>query len=189
MTPQPNGPTVNSQRIHRKVFFEPALTKEEVDATLDAMQDWVDNTHGLISFEFPTGPAPDGVLHWKGAGCNDSMYILVTTSDTPLVRDYEAQKRKSGDLPSTQETLAFTTNDCEVHTTTIIRDRIEGRNELYRVMLHEMGHQWGIDHVKDGESMMRPSMDDASVCLTKKDMELFCDLHDCEADKMGYCEP
>ena len=62
----------------------------------------------------------------------------------------------------------------------IFADRIDHENnELYNVMVHEVGHMLGLKHIVYEKSVMQPKSDDISNCITKDDSYRLCLIYGC----------
>ena len=111
-----------------------------------------------------------GLDPW-GPQCSNVFYVLRTTSEDPIVRGLDEAKGAS--------TLAFTYSGCIYKFVFVVADRMSTIEELNTVMVHELGHVWGLDDNELGkESIMNGSYNDMSECITKRDMkELYKKRH------------
>lgn len=70
----------------------------------------------------------------------------------------------------------------------IIRDRINWDLLFRLVVLHEVGHSFGLRH-SHGISIMDSSQMVRAGCLTKQDLRQFCNIWDCDAEVLTpLCE-
>lgn len=110
-----------------------------------------------------------GLDPW-GDDCSQTFYILRTTSESSIVRAIDSTKDGS--------TLAFTYPGCFYKFIFVVADRISSEEEMKTVMIHELGHMWGLpDNQKGENSIMNGMYNNMSKCITKEDMKELYELH------------
>lgn len=63
----------------------------------------------------------------------------------------------------------------------IFADRIDKENnQLYNVIVHEIGHMLGLKHIEYEKSVMQPKAIDISDCITKDDAYRLCLIYGCD---------
>ncbi len=64
----------------------------------------------------------------------------------------------------------------------VFTDRItDQQNQLYNVLVHEVGHMLGLRHIDYEKSVMQPKAVDISDCITKDDANRLCLIYGCES--------
>jgi len=112
----------------------------------------------------------NGMNPW-GSECPHTFYVLRTTSESSIVRAID--KSKDG-----ASTLAFTYSGCFYKFIFVVADRISTEEELRTVMMHELGHMWGLpDNERGRSSIMNGMYNNMSMCITKQDMRDLYDLY------------
>jgi hypothetical protein len=62
----------------------------------------------------------------------------------------------------------------------VFTDRMDQNNQLYNVLVHEIGHMLGLKHVEYEKSVMQPNAINISDCITKDDADRLCLIYGCE---------
>lgn len=71
----------------------------------------------------------------------------------------------------------------------LIVDRYPNGAYGLQVMVHEMGHTLGLDHINDEKSIMNPYLvPKAAVCLRKPELDQFCTLYECGGYNVRPCK-
>ncbi len=69
--------------------------------------------------------------------------------------------------------------------------RIDGTRyykNLFKVMLHEIGHIYGLEHSEIQNSIMYKSITDVQkACIDTETLAEFCDLHECSSAVLSTC--
>lgn len=118
--------------------------------------------------------------------------VVRWTSDMPIVKFNDALIN-DGDEDGASQILGQTrssTNDA-FHRPIEMRlvvDRLSDENMCKQVVVHELGHAFGVPHINYWPAIMYPSADiRRGTCLKKADLLAFCYLNDCGSVKMNPC--
>ena len=70
----------------------------------------------------------------------------------------------------------------------IVPERMVGIDLKY-VVIHELGHHFGVHHVADESAVMyfQPNPKSAH-CLTREDLRAFCGANACDPESMNPCD-
>lgn len=166
--------------VKKSVFIDPELPWPVRDAMTTAMLEWTQRTRGVVKWdikdhltESDMGKAPDGI-------CSDTLVMTVLSEDSQLVKDVEATLGKRA--------AAFTLLPCRVKLTVLITERIESQAQFKAIVQHELGHYLGLDDSNVAGSVMYHSSDKIGDCVTKSDVEAFCEKWKCDAAKLDPCQ-
>lgn len=66
----------------------------------------------------------------------------------------------------------------------LVFDRIINEQQFRSVVMHELGHSLGINHNNSEPAIMNSATGEEYKCLTKLDMDLFCDAYSCKSEDM-----
>ncbi len=158
---------------------------------VDSFIEWERDTHGVVKFavapqkwNFKTDDMDFSVD--DESGCTVDVYVASIDSKHQSIRDMEKQPHSRGN------TLGYTSRSCEQKVVAFVMDRVKANKEpntLRFVGVHEAGHLVGLDHIPvPHESVMFPSMDNATMCPTSLDMKQFCLLYGCDWHDMKACD-
>lgn len=69
----------------------------------------------------------------------------------------------------------------------IVADRIDTELKMYKVILHEFGHLYGIEHQYEG-IMRSGHLGEKEACIDAFALEEFCEMHSCGPQAMSTCD-
>lgn len=196
---KPSGPiqcaveTKTHNPLFEKNFVEidNTLSDEEIKSIMTAMSDWSVATGTRVVFdEVKIVPEIQTKIQFTedDALCespskdepNLLVFRRIESNDPAVIEMDKALFQKFSDK---RITLAFTRSMCQKTVVYIISSRSYslGSVAVTALMRHEIGHVLGIDHHDElrGYSIMTSLLDDYPNCITKQDVELFCQRFDC----------
>lgn len=68
----------------------------------------------------------------------------------------------------------------------LVQSRMSNTKQFRSVALHELGHILGLVH-RDGNRSVMNSINSGLNCITRFDMEQFCEKFNCKVDTFPYC--
>lgn len=174
----PSSPARDTYTFH----VDKALTPFAIALIRRACDKWENYSNGIVRFE---------ILHDLeeadlGTSIAQVPTIVAVSSTTPAVVAFEKESRCS-----TCMTLGLTTRVESPHHPVIflVVDRLEDPHDFYEVVLHEIGHAIGLDHVTDENSVMYARHQiPAPACPSKSDMIEFCSRRYCNLEDVKWCD-
>ena len=156
--------------INTTIYIDRAFDDDEKQIIITAALEWSAATKHLVNYrivELPTD-SPRDIRR-------DGLLILKINADFPdvLVMDYYNHRA----------TLAFYSGNTSVQYIALISERIKGPT-YKRVVLHELGHSLGLEHVLEKDTLMYPYVNSQSDSITLADLKQFCELHRCNVDDL-----
>lgn len=185
VVPGATEPKAASLTIHCDVDF----TSHERDWFTTAASIWAFQTNGLadirVVFDLNFQDTYNLAYH------RDQKHNLILRGDSSL----ELVQEEDRDCGRPGCTLAFVTSG-GIHNPwgkpingVFIPERYPSDEYAIMVVLHEMGHMFGLPHLPSVQSLMFPSIiSNRSACLKKADLSAFCDVNECGSTKMRPCE-
>lgn len=166
---------------HKTLYLDPDLSFNEAFLVVEAAQHWTKRTKGLVKFDIKLTPSNKDLIF---ANPNESVAITTISSSSSDV--------KFLDIKNENSTLAFYTTRYPLPTIVLIPERIEDEEGYYddnyyrTVIIHEIGHAIGLDHVSTTEnSIMYPTAgEDGPFFLTDADMKNFCLVYYCSPEQL-----
>ncbi len=156
--------------IHKTLYLSKDIEPDEMFHIMLAAEEWKDVTNSQVIFDVKPLLDPALVL-------SDSIVIVNVESDYPQVISLDRVKG--------YQTLGYYTEDRGIDYIALVYERINDA-DLTQVILHELGHSLGLKHLEgiDGiNTLMFPTIDEASAHITKTDFLQFCDLYKCNPEK------
>ncbi len=162
----------------------------EVDQILilDEFKKWESASNGIVNFRIvdKRWDADNEELKTKSSeeNCIEDVYIKHVTRKDKIVKslDNEAKKKK-------HIVLGFTLSTCETRIIGFVMSRLEQKDKFRKVALHEIGHLVGLDHMPiPKETIMFPSIDECTDCITELDAKQFCAIWKCDSSTINFCK-
>lgn len=207
-----NSPEKNtSPLIESNAYIEGKFSGIEIKPIIDSFYTWMSETNGDIKIKPPTEeqrlyfykllkPALNDheeldldyvkfpSIAW-GNSCVKSFFIIRVLSSDPTVKLID--NYKNDDSESRKGTLAYTFLGCRYKFIAIVADRILDEEMFKSVLLHELGHMWGLhDNTKGDQSIMN-GLYPMSDCITKSDIQDLYEIYEKpeRAKKAKGCVP
>jgi hypothetical protein len=153
------------------IYVDERFTPEEEREIQAAADVWASATNGKGSVDLVFGQRVD----LKDTG----RRVMVRAGGRAAENAY--QLFREGDPGGRHESW-----DSEV--IVVVPERMIGIDLKY-VVIHELGHHFGIHHVADETSIMYFQPNPKSVhCLTREDLKAFCAANACNPESMNACD-
>jgi hypothetical protein len=153
------------------IYVDERFTAEEEQTIRAAADTWTAATDGKAAVDFIFGQRVD--LHDTG------RRVMVRAGGRAAENAFELFRE--GDPGGRHESW-----DSEV--IVIVPERMDGIDMKY-VVIHELGHHFGVHHVSDETAIMyfQPNPKSAH-CLTREDLSAFCAANSCNPEQMHACD-
>lgn len=161
-----------SEYTHHTLLIDRSFTREEASDITSAAYEWMKETNHRVIFDIVYLPNTREKL------TKDCILIVKVGPDYPDILIY--------DLNNHNTVLGLYVNTQAIPTIELVSERMN-RTTFRMVALHELGHALGLDHNEglDGvNTLMYPTIDLGSDCITFTDLEKFCKLHHCDPNKL-----
>jgi len=162
--------------IHKTLYLERGIYRDQLYHIIAATMEWNQATDGDVVLDIKLLPQHDIVPQ-------DAIIIMNVTPDFPEIILLDNINKYS--------TLGFYNHDSILPYIALVDERIS-RQDYDAVILHELGHALGLEHIKSFDgigTLMYPSIDLASDHITMTDLKQFCQLYHCEASKYYDVQP
>jgi hypothetical protein len=200
------GSPSNKNIIDTHAYIEGKFSGVEVKPIVEAFYSWMEQTKGGVTIHPPTleqrayfynvlkpNITDDDALNldqvksvpvaWGGA-CSKDFFVMRVLSNDPIVMLIDGGK------DSNVGVLAYTFLGCKYKFIAVVADRIEDADMFKLVLMHELGHMWGLlDNTKGNLSVMN-GMYPMSKCITKSDIEELYEIYGRKevAKSLGGCD-
>lgn len=181
----------NITLIESNAFIEGKFSGVEMKPIVESFYTWMSESNGAIKISPPTEVQrayfykimrhaindPDELdldytrhanIAWGGA-CSKDFFVIRVLSIDPIVRLIDNSKN-SGDVDRQLGVLAYTFLGCRYKFIAIVADRIEDEEMFKLVVLHELGHMWGLPDNEKGKLSVMNGIYPMSKCITKSDI-------------------
>lgn len=192
------APKNNKNLIESYVLIEHKFSGVELNPIVDAFLTWSQETKNDIIVNPPTieqklyfhkvllpniGDEDSLALDnsdpkkaW-GNSCSKNFYILRTVSSDPRVMLIDNIKNENNSDRRTG-VLAYTFLGCKYKFIVVVADRINDEEMFKVVLMHELGHIWGLPDNEKGQLSIMNGMYPMSTCITKLDIQTLYDIHE-----------
>lgn len=160
-----------------------ALTPYAVQFIRDACDKWEQYSGGRVVFELQHDLEDNSAFEAITATLPS---IVAVKSDADGIVDFEKAQHCNGCM-----TLGLTYRAPEPPHPVIflVMDRLENPRDFYDVVMHELGHAIGLDHIPARDSIMYAHHSPSSPnCPHQADMAEFCRVYGCELKDVKWCE-
>jgi Matrixin len=153
------------------IYVDERFTEEEEQTIRAAADTWYEATNGKATVEYIFGQRVD---------LRDTGRRVMVRAD-PRAAENAYERYREGDPGGRHRSW-----DSEV--IVLVPERMDGIDLKY-VVIHELGHHFGVHHVADESAIMhfRPNSKSAH-CLTMEDLAAFCGANACSPDTMRACD-
>lgn len=115
-----------------------------------------------------------------------AFVILKVSGDNPIVARSDEVVEEHEHKGSHSYSLGFTVAIGN-HTIYLVRDRIKENKMVKGIVMHEVGHALGAEHVGDG--LMFPGYDaERYQCVDYQTVKAVAEYHNWKVDTLNYCE-
>lgn len=163
------------EQIHVNLYIDREFTEDEQEIIMTAALEWSTATNHIVEYDIIQLPTKDAIE------LDDSLIIVKYSPDNPRIILMDANENK---------TLGFYEgHDGPIPYIALVSDRLDLEIDYKEVVLHEMGHSLGLQHIKgeDGwNTLMYPYTDLGADHITEKDLEEFCKLYHCDVSKLKH---
>lgn len=186
MTPDPGPGTKVTVVLH----VDTGCPGPDIAAMYKAADIWRSQTGQLADIRFVRDLDYESVIGLYQHTYNGDNMLTCVTSDSDQVKTMDGG----------QEPGAFTLGwvlpargikapgGGPVHVS-MVSDRLRGERYRTAVYLHEFGHVLGLKHIDAFDTIMwHSTYDGKTTCLKKRDLEQFCDVHECGTTQTFPCE-
>jgi hypothetical protein len=164
------------------VYVDAKFSDLEKSFIKQAGEEWQIATNNMVKFIFIYDSAPINIL------TNDRAIIrrfyMRPAKENEFIVQYLDYILKA-DLLGWWDEYNILNN--KINTMLIVRSRISTDGEYVSVIAHEMAHSMELEHSKDENALMYPSMMYHDLCITLDDLNQFCTIYHCNATKLNYC--
>lgn len=184
--------------IESNAFIEGKFSGVEIKPIVESFYTWMNVSNNAIKILPPTETQrtyfykvmrnaisdPDELelditkhpsIAWGGA-CSKDFFIIRVLSIDPIVRLIDNSKNSDND-DRQLGVLAYTFLGCRYKFIAIVADRIEDEEMFKSVVLHELGHMWGLPDNEKGNHSIMNGIYPMSNCITKSDMIDLYEVH------------
>lgn len=165
-------PQINKNHIHKTLYIDRSFNEDEVVYIAQAAISWTVSTNHVAEIDVERLPTKGRI------DVLDALIILKVDPDYPEVIIADGFNYGT--------TLGYYNAHGAIPSIYIVSARIEEK-DFKAVVLHEMGHAVGLQHINGEEgygTLMYPSSEKSANEITHKDLEQFCHIYHCDASKM-----
>jgi matrixin len=156
----PKSTILQNHSTHRILYLDRNFTNEEILVITEAVLDWEEKTHHVISIDIVILPTTDSL------DLKDGVIVNKFNSDNYTVIN------NSGVIGYYQENEGN-------NTIVLVTDRLADYKTFRQCILHEIGHMLGLYHNSNADTLMYPYIEYASYDITQEDVDNFCSIYDC----------
>lgn len=153
--------------VHRTIYLERTFYDDEVVHVIKAAMEWYDVTNGQVVFDIKVLPQNNIMI-------GDAVVFMNVTPDNPEIMVLDNKYHYT--------TLGYTNSVDGLSYVLFVDERIPD-SDYEMVMMHEMGHVLGLEHIEGEEgwnTLMFPTTDLQSPHITNKDLYYFCQKYHCD---------
>lgn len=165
-----------------ELYIDPGFSNEEIEIIGESLDEWKRATGGVVNETMVIGLKHSYAHH----------EIMIKSSFDEKVKRFE--KRNGVEIYGLHRESNWwgTLSPSDIW---IVRDKVQrdsDDNEPYkrkfkRVIMHELGHHYGLEHDGDKDVLMS-KFHKPIDCITQDDLKQFCDMYECGKDAAPTCE-
>lgn len=156
--------------IHKTLYLERGIYDEEMFHIIAAAIEWNEVTDGQVIFDVKRLPQ-------RNIDMSNSIIFIDVNPDYPEIILLDAINNNT--------TLGYFDSGNGFPFILLVDERIS--DGIYNaVIMHELGHALGLEHIKGSEgigTLMYPITDVSANHITKTDLYYFCKLYNCDSSK------
>lgn len=181
--------TKSAVKLYYTVLIDPHLTATEVRIIHEALNEWQYTTNGIVMFRPIMGFNIPELKRME----NDTIYKTIAIKpmepSEPLVILVDSVINANGQIDAGIVGYFDHNNmtNQKYLTLYIVRNRVDSENEYRTIVIHELAHSWEMQHLKDTNTIMYPSENGSSNCITIIDLKYMCLLYKCDEEVMFPC--
>lgn len=166
-------------------YVDKDFNKPERQALEQAMNEWNHALNGYMRLQIIS----DKVNHEDKKGMHDLVRKLSPTGEGVIMLKLNHDDEFLQDVTEEENAikLAFTNGIGESgHLLVVVADTI-GSKDLHKILLHEIGHLMGSDHIS-APSLMYPIYGYKQLnCIDKLTLAVVAEYRDLDLDRLNYC--
>lgn len=165
---------------HYNLYVSQDFDTDEVDMIEAAALEWQEKTNSIITYSI--------YFNWdnKYESIPNKYHSLAVVKLSKWGKRAHELDIISGEKDKPATILGYFDNGQKVNTIYLVYDRMLGL-EYYRGTLeHELGHSIGLDHLKEENTLMYPSMDKGAKHITGSDLKQFCEIYSCKTKNLKH---
>jgi len=172
-------PISNQENLSKKVYIDTKFTSSERRKIEEALNNWKCSTNSYVHYMIVGNLS---TKEYEDLYDENTLFIEKTNSYNPIIVE-ENDKKQDHSF----NVVGYYQRNLNKKDYILIVDDLIGNDELFfGVVLHELGHSYGLVHSLDPNAIMYPTLTH-NLILTKQDLENFCDAYKCDASKMLIC--
>ncbi len=179
-------PTTSSPVVSRTVYVDDRFTSTEMKWIRESADQWKTATGNRVEYRIQVVNKDLMIPLDKSSeySCPDTSvtgqvtYLWKAFATDPIVVKLEAERNKNDG----SRVAGFANGACDSDITWIymVINFAKGEEEFKNTLVHEIGHTLGLGHVDiEYGSVMYPTIDRSSKCITEIDIDNFCNEWDC----------
>lgn len=170
----------DSNKILVEIHCDVDFTVRERNIIADAIFTWFIQTNGMVNY------IPVYDLDFRDI---NGLRMHAALRHNTLIK-----REQDNPLVDEETVLGTTTPAGGVHlvghiSIAILMHHIKSERVMFSVVLHELGHGVGMQHIEDPYAVLYPGINQRNVgrCLTKPDIAELCRVNDCTGYNMRVC--
>lgn len=167
-------------RLHFDLYLDADFDSHEVDLIEQATTEWETKTKNRVIFNiyYNFDLNNDNKIRDK----RHSIVFVKLAQDTQKVAELDKWINEKQDTHS--KIIGLYTTQYNAPSILLVYDRMRGDAYYRSCVEHELGHAMGLIHLKKENTLMFPSMREASRHITDDDLIEFCALYHCKIEDL-----